>query len=698
MGVSSVNSGTTGTSTTGTSAGVTPTNVGPVSFTGLASGINYNQIIQQMTAISQQQEVPYQNRVTSLTSQNTELAKIQTLLQQLQSTLSPLSDNSTFAAYSATSSDTSVLTAAQTTGQSAVPGSYTITSVTPGTSTSVVGSTSIGHTMHDTINGVTATNVPLIDSYAQIPPTNGTTGVGSVTVDGVSVSYDVSSQSLSTILSNIQTAVRAAGDSTFTASYDSTTDKVTFSSSSQSVTLGSANDTGNLLQVLKLDSAQITNTASSGTVTSTNGIGGVNEYQNFSSQNGQSQTVNAGFTTAVTAGTFTINGVSFTVTPSSEALSDVIRQINASTAGVTASFNTETGNLTLVNKGVGAQSIVLGASTDSSNFLTAAGLTSGSGATTKVGDQSQVTYQDSSGASHTTYSNSNAVTTAIPGITLNLVSASTTPVTVSVSQNPQSAETAIGSFVTAYNAVMQELNSALAAPVVTQSTSKGASTLSSSTAVGGGPLFGNQQITQLRNQLVNLVSSVQGTGSSDYNSLSSIGLNLDSSFSVISSGSNSISGATNTSTGSSSGITVQTLQGTDGVFQPLNTTSFEAAFAANPSAVSSIFTAKNNVVDQLATYLTGATGIATTLSNRIAGTAPTVPIIAGVEQENTTIIDSANAQIAQIQKQITSQANLLSQQFTASEQQIVALQGQQSFLSSIGSASSSSGATSLIGG
>lgn len=80
----------------------------------------------------------------------------------------------------------------------------------------------------------------------------------------------------------------------------------------------------------------------------------------------------AGLTTEVTAGTFSINGVELTVDPSTDSLDDVLSDINASSAGVTATYDSATGLVTLTNSTVGDSSIInLGGSDDDSNFLTA---------------------------------------------------------------------------------------------------------------------------------------------------------------------------------------------------------------------------------------------------------------------------------------------------------------------------------------
>ncbi len=668
-------------SSTASSSSNLATNVGPVSFPGIASGINYSSIISQLTNITAAQEAPLKAQVSSLTSKNAEINSINALLKTLQGSLSALSNADTFNSFNAVSSNTAIVNASQTSGQIVTPGVYTITQATLGTATQVT-SANTGQTLTGTINGTAATDVPLADSYTQITPSKGNSTKGSITVNGVSVNYDVTSQSLTQILANITSAVKSGtGDSTFSASYDSTTDKVTFSSTANPITLGSSSDSGNLSQVLKLDIAQISNGAHSGSVTSAYGVGGINEYENLTSTNAAGNSVNANFVTPVTAGRFTINGVSFNVTPTTQALSDIITNINNSSAGVVANFDQESGKITLSNKSAGASSILLGSSNDTSNFLTSVGLVASGGytPTTQVGTQSVLAYTDTSGTSHTVYTNGNTVTNAIPGLSISIAADTTSanPVTLNVAQTPTVAESAINTFVTAYNNVIAEINSATAAPVVSQqSTSSGVA----ATAVGGGILYGNTQVQAIKQQLVSLVSSLQTTSSTSYNSLSHLGLSLDTSFSVLSASATGNSGTT--------GLGAQTYQGTDGQFTALDTTTFQAAFAADPNDVASIFTGASNFVNQLGTYLTQVTGVATQVSTGLAGTAPLTSTIAALTAQNSNIIAQTNTQLTQIEAQVTAQANLLTTEFNASETQLAALQQQQSYISQLSSTSS----------
>ncbi len=661
--------------TSSVSGGTLGSNVPPVSFPGISSGIDYNSIIEKLTSLTLQPATQLETQVATLNSANAELIKINGLLASVQASLTALSDPSIYAAYDAVSGNTAVATASAFTTVAAIPGTYLIDSTQLATATQVVSSFSAGHSENDVLGGGTGSSAPLANSYAAITPTNGGSGSGSITVDGVTVNYDVTTQSLTTILANINAAVAASGDSTFNIGFVAGTDTIQVTDSAHPVVLGSSSDKGNLLQVLRLDQAQVQNTASSGSVTGTAGVGGINAAQSFNAPNST-------YTTPVTAGTFTINGVSISVAQGQN-MYDVLTAINQSSAGVTASYDAGTGAITLANKNTGPQNIVLGSSSDTSNFLQAAGLTAASGATQTVGTQASVTFQNSSGATKTVYSNSNAVTNAIPGVEIDLKSNdATSPFTISVASSGSSLTQAVNTFVSAYNAAVSEIDTATAAPVVVQGA---AGSGSSAQSVGGGILYNNGDVQSIQQQLVSIVSGLLGTNS-QYNALSAVGLQLTSSFAQL-----TASG----STSSSSPVSVQQQSGTDGQLQPLNAAALSAALAANPSAVAQLFNGPGGLVNQLGSYLTTVTGSPTLTTNSIVGSIPSVSLMQGFENGIQSQVSSLQTQIQQIQDNANQQADQLRQEFVASE---TAISGYQSMMQQVdayfgvsSSSSSSSG-------
>ena len=661
------------------------TNIPPVSFPGIVSGIDYNSIIQKLTALTLAPTTQINQQIATLNAANLELIKINNLLSSVQTALGALSQPNIYDAVSATSTNLAAIVASGIAGGNAVPGVYTIDSVQTATPTSVLSNTAAGHAITDLLPatagiyaGQASNTVPLVDSYAAITPTNGSGSTGSVTIDGVSVNYDVNTQSLNTILANIQTAVQAY-DPSFTASLNASGAVVL--SGSKPITLGSANDQGNLLDVLRLSGAQINNTGPTTGVTGTAGVGGINQAVSFDSTG-----TNAGFVTPVTSGNFTINGVSISVSATGDNLASVLAKINTSNAGVIATYNAQTGGISLTNKSSGAQSIIVGSSSDTSNFLTAVGLTSAAGATTTVGQQSQVVVANPSGGSTTYYSNSNTVTTAIPGVSLQLTGNTTSPFTVTVAQDNSQLVNALNTFVSAYNSAVTEINSATQAPIVLQAAQGTALPGQVAPAVGGGILFGVDSVTNLKDQLTNIVSGFLGSGSfGGYNSLSQIGLQTSSAFSQLSYNSQ----ATQPGSTGQQAVNTTTFQGTDGTLQPLNVTTLDAALAANPNAVQDLLNGAQGLTNQLGSYLTYATGLPTLLNNGIVGTVPPVSLLQTFQNQNTNQITQLQSQVSQIQDNANQQANTLRQEFVQTEATLAQYQSLQSQLAGFFNGSSS---------
>jgi len=656
------------------------TNVPPVSFPGIASGIDYNSIIAKYTALTIQQETPLQNNVTSLNKQNAELLKIQDLVNTFQNSFQAVSDPGAFNATAPTSSNSTAVAASTVTGTTATPGSYLITNATLATATQMQNDSAA--------NGAFNSAAPLASAGSAITPNNGPagyTGQGQVTIAGVAIAYDVNSDTLTSFIAKANAALTTAGVAASLTDNGNGTVSVT---STQPLTLGSASDSGNLLTVLRLDTAPITFAAGQYTATSSAKIGGINLGATFNTDQ------NAGFATAVTSGAFTINGVHFTVDGTTQNLSNVLDEINASSAGVLATYNSANGGVVLTSKSAGPLGISVGAAGDTSNFLQAAGFLTNytqpnlisAGASLIVGKSASLTYQDTSGSTNTVYSNSNDITNAVSGIDLTLQQPilPAAPVTITVAQDSSTLQTAIGTFVTSYNAVINEINTATQAPVVGTTTDDSSGQTSGTQLTTGGVLFNNQDVLSLKDQMVNLISNfASNTGSNSYNSLASIGLTLDSSFTVQSADSGD---AANTSTQDS--VSGQTFDGTSGKLTALNVATLTTALATDPNAVASLFTGSASIVGQLGTYLTGVTGLPTQLTSGSVGAVPAQSLFSTLTAETADQITSLQQQIKLVTDQANMQADQLRAQFVASETLIAQLQAVQGSLGALGGSSS----------
>ncbi|MGC2130819.1 MAG: flagellar filament capping protein FliD [Candidatus Aquilonibacter sp.] len=652
----------------------------PISFPGIVSGINYNAIISKLTELSLAPTTLLNAQIATLNNANAELVKISNLLSSVQNALANLSNPDLFSTYQAASGDASALSATGIPGVTATPGLYTIDSVKAATNTSILSSASAGHSITDLITtgtyaGQASNTVPLADSYARVTPLNGASGAGSVTVDGVSISYNVDGQSLNQILNNITSQVDSSADAGFLATL--VNGVVEFTSSDQQISLGSSQDQGNLLSVLQLSNAQLINSAGSGSITGTANVGGIDPDADFNSGD------SAAFVTPVTAGTFTINGVKISVS-ANQNLTDILNEINSSTAGVTAVFNSITGQIDLTNAASGPQSIVLGASGDTSNFLTATGLTAASGAKTTVGQQSAITVQNPDGTSSTYYNNSNTVTNVLPGLSLTISGNTTTPFTLNVTQNTTLLVSTVSAFISTYNAAVNEINTATAPPIVLAIQP---GTNATAQSLPGGVLWGNANVQSVVSEFEDILGGFLGSGNS-YNSLAQIGLSLDSSYSTIEATSADAQGPNQTP------VQQATVDGTDGQLAPLNVSKFLAAYQSDPSAVQNLIVGATSLTTQLGSYLATVTGSPTLLDSGPVGNVPAVSLIQNFENGNNDTITSLSQQVSQITDTANQQATALRAGFVASETAIAGLQAEQQELASVFGFSTSSSSSS----
>ena len=671
-----------GLSSTSTSPDSTTygTNVPPISFPGIASGIDYNSIINKYSSLTVQQSAPLKQKVTQLNAAQAELLKIQNLLQTFQNSFQAVSNPALFNATTATSTATGVVSLSNVPNSTATPGSTTIQSTTLATATQIVSDPAA--------NGNISLTSPLVSAGFQITPqdgtSNGTVVPATLTIDGVSLSFDVNSATLNSVVATINGNATLNADGV-TASVDPTTGNITItqSTTTQPLTIGAAGDTGNLLQAFKLDTAQIQSTggppATGYTVTSSGRVAGINLGATFT------PAAAAGYATAVTSGSFTINGVQIAVNASTQNLNNILTAINNSTAGVVASYNSATGQVALTNKNTGAQGVQLGSSTDSSNFLQAVGIlanyqspgTLSAHATETVGAPASVTYLNAQNQPVTVYSSSNDVTNVIPGVDIKLQQSTSTQFAINVGQDSSGLQTAINTFVTSYNAVINEINTATQPPVVGSTTDSSTGQQVSGQLTGGGVLANNQDVLMLKDDLVGMLGQLApNTGSSAYNSLASIGLQFDSSFQV------STAGAATDSSNSSdqTSVNTTTYQGTSGALQPLNVSTLTAALAANPNAVAALFTGASSIIGQVGTYLTSATGLPTMLTSGLAGSVPSISLFNEWTQTTSDQISSLQEQIQLVTDQANAQADQLRAQFADSEGQIAQLQSLQSSL------------------
>jgi flagellar hook-associated protein 2 len=291
------------------------------------------------------------------------------------------------------------------------------------------------------------------------------------------------------------------------------------------------------------------------------------------------------FTLQVGSGT----PVTVTVDSSNDTLNSLASYINSQNYGVTASVITDANGarLSLVSDTSGAP-----------GNLTISGNTTGlTFNQTVTGTNSSITVD---GVPLNT--TSNTVTGAIPDVTLNLEGTSSSAATVTVGADENQVSTAVNNFVSAYNAVVEAIN--------TQFTyTSGASSQP--------PLFADSSLQAVQQELYNDVDySLSGNGS--YNTLASLG------------------------------ITVQS----DGTLE-VDSGTLDTAISSDPSAVQNFFQQS-----------TGANGFAISFGNNLTNLTNTVsgPLyldIQGMDQDE----QGLQNQINQIQANVTQEAKVWEQEY-----------------------------------
>ncbi len=449
-----------------------------LSLSGLASGLNWTSIINEMLTAESAPITQMQSQQTTDKNEGTGLTTIGNDLTTLGNDVTTLLDPSSYEDTTASVSDPSVASATSSNG--APLGTYTLTVNKLATDSSQVGTVaSAPLSSTSDVSGVT-----LSSAGFSTPVTAGT-----FTVNGQTVTVATSDT-----LQNVFDAINTATNGAVTGSYDPTTDEITLSSNS-AITLGSDTDTSNFLQA-----AELYNNGGD-SVSSAAALGGINLGSTLNDAN---------FKTAVSDGgsgngAFTINGVTINFDASTDTVSDVLNAINNSAAGVTATYNTASNSFELTDTTPGDVGISMQDVTG--NFLAASGL---SGGTLTAG--SNLEYSVNNGPTITSQSNTvDGSTVGLSGLSFTATGTGTT--TISVQSDTSTLSSTINSFVTDYNAVQNYISSQTAP-----------TTNSTTGAVTPGLFTGNMDVENIMESLRQLVDASPGSASSGIESLNDLGI------------------------------------------------------------------------------------------------------------------------------------------------------------------------------
>jgi flagellar hook-associated protein 2 len=456
-----------------------------ISVTGLISNsFDWKSVVDQLIAIDSQPIARLQGEEAENNDKLASLGALNSYLTDLSSSAIDLRSATLFKSRVATSS-TSGSTWSLTPSDSATQGSYTIAVSQLATASKRVGASGVS-------TSISATNDVSGTTLATLPTSTAITA-GNFTVNGQTITV-----ALTDSLQDVFDAISTATGGTVTASYDSTTDKVTLSSAGE-IELGAVNDSSNFLSALRLANN------GTGTITSSGKLGSASLTATLAS----SRLAGAFSADSNGDGSFTINGVSIGYNVNTDTLKTVLSKINSSSAGVTASYDATNDRFLLVNNSTG--DIGIGANEVSGGLADAMGLTSGS--SLQRGNNAQFTVN----GGDTITTTSNTLTSSQHGITgLSIKVDSTGTQTITVAANTTKMKAALQDFIDKFNTVQALIESETA--VTTGADGK----------IVSATLGGNQEVERWGTKLRSLAfQSISGL-SSTVDRLDDLGIDFDS--------------------------------------------------------------------------------------------------------------------------------------------------------------------------
>ena len=345
--------------------------------------------------------------------------------------------------------------------------------------------------------------------------------------------------------------------------------------------------------------------------------------------------------------TITVAGKSsaITIDTTNNTLSGIAAAINSATdnPGVTASIITTT---------AGARLVISGTSTGAANAITVSQSGGDGGLAPLAYDPANATNthitqltqtqaaQDASFSINgfAATSASNVVSGAITGVTINLLQASAvnTPTTLNITPDTSTASTAVGTFVSSLNSLIQSIQSLTSYDPSSQT---------------AGPLNGDATLEGFQNQLMSLLGQVNRSGTSSITSLADIGITANA----------------------------------DGSFAS-DTTKLGNALSGNLSGVANL--------------LGGANGLATQIDNLVNGYTKTGGILDNINQGIESQLKTVTQQQDQLNAQLAIYSATLTAEYNAMDTAVAQLKETQQYLTAEfnpNQSSSSGSSTSSLG-
>ena len=564
-----------------------------LAISGLASGFDWQTLVTQLAQAERAPESVWSANQTAINAKNSAYTIIKSYLTQFQTSVQALKDPTIYNNRSASSSSPTVATA--TSASSGLTGTFNFNISQLATNASLTGTGNISAHISatDDVSGVTVGAANFATSVT----------AGTFSVNGAQVSIATTDS-----LQDVFTKIATATGNTVAAAYDHTTDKITLSSAG-AITLGSAADTSNFLQVAKLYNNN------SGTIKSSDTLGRVDTGEDLSA---------VGLATAVTdggagAGQFNVNGIAISYNTATDTVQNVLDRINSSAAGVTASYDVVNNRFALANNTTGNVGISL--SDVTGNFLAATGLSGGA-----ITSGQDLKYTVNNGP--TLVSRSNTIDSSSSGIAgLSVTALTADKTTITVGADTSAIQTNIQNFVNQYNNVQGYI------------TTNTASSTDSTGKVTAGTLTGDVDAGNLASNLrSNIFSSVSITGlSAGFSQLANLGI---------------------TSNGYNNTVT-------------LDSTALTTALTSNLGDIQKLFSDPTNGLGvQLDKFLTNTVGDSGTITNHQAAlTTSSKAIDTQIANQEKTITTDSAFWTKEFQDMETAQAKL-QQELTALNQQV----------------------------
>ncbi len=401
-----------------------------IQLSGLISGFDWKSFIDEVMELNRAPITRLQAEKTTNNSKVSALDNLGTRLSELQTATRALKTEGLFTGRTAASSTTGSTWSTNTSSGTATGAyNFNVTQLATTSKRSGAGDIGLGISATNDVSGVTLASMSTATAVT----------AGDFTVNGAKVTI-----ALTDSLQDVFTKISTATGGNVTASYDSTTDKISLNSAS-AITLGAANDTSNFLAVARLSNGTNTGVIESGT-----GLGSTSQNTPLAS---------ARLRNSITAvdgsgnGSFTVNGVSVSYNVNTDSLSTILGRITNSGAGVSASYDAAADRVVLTNKTTGDTG--LSVSEAAGGFLDAVGLSGSS--TLARGKDAQYTVNGGPVLTST----SNTFSAASHGITGLTVTANTeSSQTITVDANTTGMRGSIDEFIKKFNAVQSYIDTA----------------------------------------------------------------------------------------------------------------------------------------------------------------------------------------------------------------------------------------------